>query len=117
MVSFPWVLKTVICLLTGYPAVAHSAGQLREHFMWRHFFSRIVVVQEGKEPLTLCNLCGMHMPAGRLIKHHKTQRCDRNTQIRWRRREFAITSRCAEVSFSLTGEDEAECIKGVETFK
>ena len=31
--------------------------------------SQIAVVQEGKKPLTRCDLCGMHMPAGRLIKH------------------------------------------------
>ena len=28
-----------------------------------------------------------------------------------------MASRCAEASFSLTGDDEAECIEGVETFK
>ena len=37
--------------------------------------------------------------------------------MQWRRRDVEIASRCAEASFSLTGEDEAECIEGVETFK
>ena len=32
-------------------------------------------------------------------------------------RNFAITSRCAQVSFSLAGEETAEFIEGVETFK
>ena len=59
----------------------------------------------------------MHMPAGRLIKHHQTQQCDRNTQMWWRRRDVAIASRCAKASFSLTEEDEAECIEEVETLK
>ena len=38
-------------------------------------------------------------------------------QMRWRRRDVAIASRCKESTFILTGEDEAECIEGVETFK
>ena len=53
----------------GCPAVAHSAGRLREYFTFQHFRSQIVVVQEGKEPLPRCNLFRMHMPAVRLIKH------------------------------------------------
>ena len=37
--------------------------------------------------------------------------------MRWWRRDVAIASRCAEASFSLTEEDEVECIKGVDNFK
>ena len=33
------------------------------------------------------------------------------------RRDVAIASRCAEASFSFTGEDKAECIEGAENFK
>ena len=101
------MLKTVRCLITGCTDVAHSAGRLREHFMYRNFFLRIAVVQEGKEPLTLCDLCGMHIPVGRLIKHQRTRRCDRNTQMWCQRRDVMIASRCAEASFSLVGEDYA----------
>ena len=85
--------------------------------MYRHFFARIGVMQEGRDPLPLCELCGMHMPAGQLLEHQRTQQCDWKTQMRWRRRDVAITSQCAEAAFSLTGEDDAECIEGVETFK
>ena len=52
---------------------------------------RVAVVQEGKEPLPRYNLCNMHMPAGRLINHHRTKRCDRNTYMQWKRRDVAIT--------------------------
>ena len=82
VVSFPWVLKTVVCQVTGCPTVAHSTGRLGENFMYINFFLRIAVVQEGREPLPLCNLCGMHMPVGCLIKHQRKQRCNRNTHIR-----------------------------------
>ena len=60
------------------------------------------------EPLPCCNLCGMHMTEGRLLKHQRTQRYDRNTQMRWRRRDVAIERRCIEADFILTGEGDAE---------
>ena len=107
--------------MKGCPEVVHSTGRLRKNFMYRQFFSRIAVVQEGKDPLPRCELCGMHMPAGRLINHQRKRRCDRNTQIRWRSRDVAISIQCAEASFILTGEYNveyiAEYIEVVETFK
>ena len=74
-------------------------------------------MQEGKEILPYCYLCGMHMLERWIIKHHLKQRCNRNMHMRWWRGDVAIASRCAEASFSLTEEDEAECIKGVNNFK
>ena len=107
MLSSPWVLKMMRCPVTGFLSVVHSAGRLREHFMYRQFFSRIVVVQEGKEPLPRCDLCNMHMSVGRLIKHHNMKQCDSTTHMWWPRRDITITSQCAEASFSLMGEDGA----------
>ena len=82
LVSFPMVLHSARCLVPGFPAVAHSVGRLREHFMFRQFWSQIAVVQEGKEPLPRCDLCIMHMPVGRLIKNRRTARCNWNIQMR-----------------------------------
>ena len=59
----------------------------------------------------------MHMPAGQLIKHHRMARCDNNIQIRWQRRDMIIADRCLEATFSLAGEEKAECIEGVEVFR
>ena len=97
--------------------MAHSAGRLRENFMYPHFKSKVAVFQGGTEPLPRRDLCGMHMPAGRLIRHRKTARYDKNTQMRWRRWDVAITARFLEATFSLTGEEEEECINGVEVLK
>ena len=69
VVSLPWVLNMVKCPVTGCTAVAHSVGRLRKHFMYRHFCSRVAVVQEGKETMPRCDLCGMHMRLGRLINN------------------------------------------------
>ena len=85
--------------------------------MYQHFWSQVAVVQEGAETLPRCDLCRMHMTAGRLIKDLWYHRCNKNTQMRWRRRDVAIASQCIEVIFSLTGEEGAEFIKGVDIFK
>ena len=86
------MLKTVRCPVTGCLEVAHSAGLLGEHFVYRHFSSQIAVMQEKSEPLTCCDLCGMYIPVGWMIKHQRTQRCNRNTQMRWRTRYVAIAN-------------------------
>ena len=64
-----------------------------------------------------CDLCGMHMSEGCIISHQRTARCNKNTYMRWRRRYVAIADRQSEATFSLTGQEEAECIEGVEVFK
>ena len=84
--------------------MAHSAGILRENFMYHHFRSKVAVFQEGKEPLPRYDLCGIHMPVRRLIRHRKTALCNRNTQMRWRRWDVAIAARCLEAKLSLIGE-------------
>ena len=43
--------------------------------------------------------------------------CDRNNQMRGRRRDVEIVAKCSEAMFSLTGEDEAERIEGVGRLK
>ena len=59
----------------------------------------------GGGGLPRCYLCGMHMPAGRIIRHSNTVRCNRNIYMRWKRQDVAITDKCSEALFSLTGED------------
>ena len=85
--------------------------------MYRHFFAWIALVQERMDPLPRCDFCGMNMPAGRLLKKQRKKRCNQNTQIRWRSKDVANASRCKGVKFSLAGEDYANFIEEVETFK
>ena len=59
----------------------------------------------------------MHMPVGWLIRHRKMLCCNKNTKMRWRRRDVAIAARYLEATFSLTGEEVVEHIEGVEVFK
>ena len=103
VVSIPKVLKLVKCPVPGCPAVVHSAERLQGKFMNRNFRSQVEVMQEGVKPLPHCDLCGVQIPAGWVIKYQRTKRCNRNMQIQWQRRDVVITSQCAEVSFSITG--------------
>ena len=79
--------------------------------MYQNFRLQVAVVQEGEEPLTRCDLWGMQMSEGRLIKHWKTERYDRNMHMRWRRRDVAIANKFTEATFSLKGEDGSESVK------
>ena len=74
VVSLPQIVQSVRFPAPVCPAKAHSAGRLQEYFMLRTFWSQIAVVQEGNEPLPHCDMCGMHMPVGRLVKHCQTSR-------------------------------------------
>ena len=79
VVYFPRLLQTVKCPVLGCPEVSHSAGRLQYHFMYCQFWSKVAVVQEGAETLPRCDLCGMHILVGRLIKHRQTAQCDKST--------------------------------------
>ena len=90
---------------------------MQEHFIYRNFLLKVAVLQEGREPLTLCNMCRIHMPLGWMIKHWRTARCFNNMDIRIRQRDVEFASRCLEMEFRLTGEEEEETIEGVALFK
>ena len=90
VVSIPRVLKLVKCPVPGCPAVVHSAERLQGKFMNRNFRSQVEVMQEGVKPLPHCDLCRIHMQAGRLIRHWRIQRCDKNTQMRWQGQDLVI---------------------------
>ena len=81
------VMKSVVCPLYGYPAREKNPGRLRENFMYRHWKSKVNILQEGKEPLPGCDNCGMHIPAAKLIIHRRRYRCNKATEIWIRRRD------------------------------
>ena len=64
-----------------------------------------------------CDMCGMHMPEGQITKHLQKSRCDRNTQMRCQRGEVEIAAKCTRATFSLTGDDRADCFEEVGVFK
>ena len=81
MMSFPRLLRQVKCTVPGCLEVVHSVRGLRKHFMYCQFRSNVAIFQEGTEPLPRCDLYGMHMLAGCIIRHMKTA-CYNITWIR-----------------------------------
>ena len=76
-VYFPMVLQEMKCPMPGCLLVRHSAGIFCKHFMYHHFRYKVVVVQEGTEPLPCCDLCRIYMPAGRITRQRKTACCNK----------------------------------------
>ena len=75
VVSFPCVLKLVVCLVDRCLARAHNPGRLRVHFMYQKWYSRVAILQEVPAPLLRCNHCGIHMPESQLDNHRRKARC------------------------------------------
>ena len=92
MVYFHRVLKTMLCPVPGSLAIENIVGRLWEHFIYRHFHSRVELVQERRETLPRCRKYGMNFPAGRILKHQRMARCDKNEQMCWQRRDVAIVN-------------------------
>ena len=67
VVSFLWVLELVAYLVDGCPERVNNPGRLREHFMYLHWKSKVVIIQEVPELLPQCNHCGIHMAAAQLV--------------------------------------------------
>ena len=67
------------------------------------------------EPFPRCDMCGINIPTGRLIRNLRTARCGRNMQMRLRRRDVEITASFMGATFSLVGDDGADFFEGAES--
>ena len=90
--------------MTVCTAIDHITGWMWEYFMYINFLLKVTVLQEGRDPLPRCDMCGMHMPAGRLLKHRRRACRFKNTEMRIRHRDVDVASRCLDMEFRLTGE-------------
>ena len=54
-----------------------NLGRLMEHFIYRHWKSKVEIIKEEKKPLPRCNHCGMHMTVDRLMKQRRAARCEK----------------------------------------
>ena len=90
MVSLPHVLTSVACPVEGCPERAHNLGRLRDKFMYRHWKSKIEILQEVLTPLPQCDQCRMHIPMARLGRNIHMDRFDRDIDIclQWRELEL-----------------------------
>ena len=100
----------------GCPKKALIAGKMQEHFMYRQFFSKVAVLQEGCEPLHQCGMFEVHMTEGRLIKNRRTVRYFNNTEIRINWKAVEVISWCVNMEFTLTRKEGEETIERVSLF-
>ena len=85
--------------------------------MFRHCKSKVAILQEGLEPLPRCDQYGMHMQAERLFKRRQSDKCHKLTERRLQWRDVEMAARCAEMYFSLDGEEGEERVDNVTTFR
>ena len=69
--------------------------------MYRHWKSKVAIIQVRPEPLPQHDQCGMHMTEDRLFKHRQSEKFHKATERRLRRRDADMGERCGEMEFSL----------------
>ena len=87
-------MKSVEFPVPGCMSMAHSAGRMWEHFMYRNFRLKYTLMQEGSDPLPRCNMRIMHIPRGNLIKHWRTVHCFKNIEMRQSQNYLLVTNSC-----------------------
>ena len=115
--SVPWILNLVDCPVDGCPYEAKNPGRLRENFMFRHWKSKMAILQEIPEPLPWCDSCGMHIHAEILFKHWQPDKYHKLTERRLQWMYVEMAERCGEMEFSLDGEEGDERVENVPTFR
>ena len=82
VVYLPRVMKSVACPVEGCPEKAKNLKIIIDHLMYKHWMSKIAVIQEVPEPLLRCNQCRMHIPAEILWRHRQMYGRDRSMDMR-----------------------------------
>ena len=49
----------------------------QKNFMYKLWKLKVSIIQERPELLPRCDLCGMHMPETRMLKHRHMKRCNK----------------------------------------
>ena len=61
-------------------------------------------MQEGPEPLSECDQCGMHMQAAMLFKNIKSDKCHKLMERSLQQRDVEMADMCGKMEFSLDRE-------------
>ena len=102
--------------MEGCPANAKKPVRLREHFMFRHWKSKVAILQEVPETLPRCDQCGMNIQETRLFKYWQSDKYHKSTERRLRRRDVDMATRCEKMEFNLDGEEGDERVENVPNF-
>ena len=84
--------------------------------MYQNWKSKVVIIQEGPEPLHRCDYYGMNMLAARMIKQIRAVIFNKAAEIWLRRNDVEMKERCGEMEFSLYRKEEDAPVEGGATF-
>ena len=80
-ISFPYKSRNISCLVGGFPRRASIRSALLVHFLHRHVWDMLVVLEEGNYPLPLCPKCYMLVTWWALNgTHQATTMCARGAE-------------------------------------
>ena len=68
-------------------------------------YHQVELLKEGSEPLLRCNMCGIHILMGRLIKHLRMACYYKNMEMRLSWKYVEVTSRYKYMEFNLTDKE------------
>ena len=103
--------------MEGCPTRAKTPGRLGDHFVFWHYKSKVVILQEVPEPLPWCDQYGIHLQADRLFKHRQSDKCHKSTERRLQRRNVEMAERCGEMEFVLDEGGGDKRVENVTTFQ
>ena len=110
-------MKSVARPVGGCPETVHKPGILREKFMYRHWKSKIEILQKILTPLLRCNQYMIHMPEASMGHHSQTDMCNRATEMQLQRKDVEISQRSGDIEFSLYVREWDSLVEGVEQLK
>jgi hypothetical protein len=79
-ISMPRYDMHVTCPVDGCPAHVCDRFGLRQHFMFRHPTSTLIILEEGLLPK--CEFCRMHIPLASVRTHSSTALCHQGMALR-----------------------------------
>ena len=103
--------------MDGYPEREKNPGRLRGNFMYRHWKSKIIIIQDIPTPLPRCNQCGMHNPEARLERQSQTARQNMDMAMQLQQKDVKISHILGDIEFSLHKREGDGLVKGVAHFK
>jgi exonuclease III len=113
-VSFPKSQRRRNCPVPGCSGSAKTWDCLRRHFCHRHPADTICITEEGLDPLSQCERCGMHITPNAIRNGHwASLLCKRGSDRQRQRQAAEATRRASEIVFTIYGTP----LPSVNTFK
>ena len=106
LVYLPRVLHLSACTVEGCPYRYHTSGRLLEHFMYRDWKFRVVILKEGASFLLWFLNCGMNMILVLMDLHPRTARCNQATEMQLKCKDVELDQREGYIECILYGQED-----------